>query len=116
MCTRRAGSEDEALHLESLGHNSPPLGLALEPLAKQVARAKARWLHRLMVSNAKSNEKVFGYLIFQHLNCVTLDAWPSQDTLRSHMHCCARTIARAADGLEAAGFIVIDRPRERGSF
>jgi hypothetical protein len=86
-----------------------------ETLSKQVARAKARWLHRVMTSDARSNAKVFAYFIFQHLNCVTLDAWPNQGTLRGHMHCSARTVARAADDLETTRLIVIDRPRRWGA-
>src|SRR4051812_449650 len=58
-------------HDVSAGHSGP------EPLYKQVARAKARWLRRIMYGSvATSTEKCFAYAVADHLNCVTLDAWP----------------------------------------
>src|ERR1700694_1287413 len=50
-----------------------------ETLYKRVPRAKARWLRRVMYGTvATSTEKCFAYAVADHLNCVTLDAWPGQ--------------------------------------
>ena len=52
-----------------------------ESLSKRFSRAKARWLRRVMYSGAIPIEKAFAYVVADHVNCVTEDAWPSQDTI-----------------------------------
>src|ERR1700692_1972542 len=85
-----------------------------EPLRKQISRVKARWLRRIMYCEAKQTEKILAFVIFDHLNCVTLDAWPSQHTIASFLHCSTKTVTRAADGLEQLQLIKIARPVGRG--
>ena len=75
-------------------------GKGPEPLRRQIARVKARWLQRVMYSWARPTEKNFAFVIFDHLNCVTLDAWPSQHTMAERLRCSTKTIKRAAEGLE----------------
>jgi hypothetical protein len=56
--------------------------MSAKSLKACVNTAKARWLSRVMMSlNLSSSAKVFAYFIFDKLNCVTLDSWPSQETL-----------------------------------
>jgi Helix-turn-helix domain len=84
-----------------------------ETLRDRVNRAKARWLKTVMYSKLKSTQKVFAYVVFDCLNCVTLDAWPAQSTSASWMGCSIKTVQRAADALEAAGYIAVARSRFR---
>ena len=86
-----------------------------EPLSETVNRWKARWLKRVMYdSPASPVEKCLAYAISDHLNCVTLDCWPSQPTLMRLLgRSSARTVQRAARGLVRHGLIKI-RPN-RGS-
>jgi Helix-turn-helix domain len=86
-----------------------------EPLHKQVSRFRARWLNRLMYSDVGRIEKVLGYVIYAHLNCVTLDAWPAQGTIATLMRCSIKTVQRASEALERHGWIVVARSRSRGS-
>jgi hypothetical protein len=86
-----------------------------EPLRKRISRVKARWLRRVMYCEAKHTEKILAFVIFDHLNCVTLDAWPSQRTIASFLHCSTKTVTRAADGLERLQLVKIARPVERGA-
>lgn len=67
-----------------------------------VSRAKALWLKRAMYhAKATSTEKCFAYLVADHLNCVTLDCWPSQfRCARLLGFKVTRTVQRAARGLE----------------
>lgn len=59
-------------------------------------------------SRATSTQKCFAYAIFDHLNCVTLDCWPAQETLARLLGVkCARTVQRAARGLEKLGLITV---------
>jgi hypothetical protein len=69
-----------------------------------------------MYSEAGRIEQIFGFVIFDYLNCVTLDAWPRKSTISAQIHCSTKTVQRAADGLEEAGFISIHRPRSHGAF
>jgi len=85
----------------------------VEPLHKRVRRVKARWLQRIMYSDVKQTEKVFAFLVADHLNCVTLDAWPSQATASKLLHCSTKTIQRAADGLEQIGTMEVERQEGR---
>jgi hypothetical protein len=82
-----------------------------DPLSKQVSRTKARWLRRVMYSAASPMEKSFAYVIFDHLNCVTLDAWPGQETIAKLLGCSTKTVQRAANGLEQRHFVAITRSR-----
>jgi hypothetical protein len=85
-----------------------------ETLRDRVNRAKARWLKTVMYSKQlQSTQKVFAYVVFDCLNCVTLDAWPAQSTSASWMGCSIKTVQRAADALEAAGYIAVARSRFR---
>src|SRR5438105_2742188 len=86
-----------------------------EPLDTKARRAKERWYRRVMYSDATSTEKCFSYFIKDMLNCVTLDAWPSQTTLRKLLgRKVARTPGRAAKALQKSGFLLI-KPRVDGS-
>lgn len=80
-----------------------------ETLIDRVARAKARWLKRVMYeSSASSTQKCFAYAVAEHLNCVTLDCWPSQARLVALLGFqSAKTLQRAARGLERIGVLVI---------
>lgn len=82
-----------------------------ESLAERIARAKARWLRRVLYgSAASSTEKCLAYAVSDHLNCVTLDCWPSQARLAELLGFdCERTVQRAARGLAGLGFLVIRR-------
>ncbi|MEA2906615.1 MAG: hypothetical protein QOI12_4002 [Alphaproteobacteria bacterium] len=86
-----------------------------ETLYKRVARAKARWLRRVMYGTvATSTEKCFAYAIAEHLNCVTLDAWPGQARLTQLLGFKSeKTIQRAALGLEGLTVLLIRRSRSR---
>ncbi len=77
-------------------------GSGPETLYKRVARAKARWLKRVMYGTvATSTEKCFAYAVAEHLNCVTLDAWPGQARLAQLLGFkSAKTIQRAARALD----------------
>jgi hypothetical protein len=79
-----------------------------EALDKKAKRAKARWLGRVMCSDATSTEKCFAYLIADKLNCVTLDCWPGQETLAALLsRRSVKSVIRAAGGLQKRGFITI---------
>lgn len=82
-----------------------------EPLRTVVNRAKARWLKRMMYGSlASSTEKCFGYAVSDHLNCVTLDAWPAPRLVASRLgfkH--ERTVHRAAQGLQEHGLLQANR-------
>ena len=73
-----------------------------EPLFTRVARAKARWLRRVMYGTvATSTEKCFAYAVADHLNCVTLDAWPGQARLAQLLGFkSVKTMQRAAAALQ----------------
>jgi hypothetical protein len=64
-----------------------------------------------MLSAASPAQKVFAFFVFDHLNCVTLDAWPSQETVAKYMCCSTKTVRRAAEGLQALSLIQIRRAR-----
>jgi hypothetical protein len=80
-----------------------------ESLRDRVNRAKARWLKRVMYdSPATSTQKCFAYAVADHLNCVTLDAWPgllSVSRKLGFQH--VRTVHRAARGLERHNFLIL---------
>jgi len=80
-----------------------------QTLHQRVSRMRARWLKRVMYSgDVSSTEKCFAYAVFDHLNCVTLDCWPSQRTLAELLGFeSVKTIQRAATGLEEKEFIRI---------
>lgn len=87
-----------------------------EPLSERVARAKARWLKRVMYeTSATSTEKCFAYLVADHLNCATLDCWPSQARVAKLLGFkCAKTSQRAARGLERLGVLTLKRNGKKG--
>jgi hypothetical protein len=76
-------------------------------LSDIVNRAKARWLKRAMYSSAiGSTPKTLAFAIADHLNCVTLDAWPSQAKLAGLLgFACDKTIQRCARALVRADLI-----------
>lgn len=81
----------------------------VEPLRERVNRGKARWLKRVMYNSlATSTEKCLAFAISDHLNCVTLDAWPGLPLIATRLgfkH--VRTVQRAAYGLEENGLLVV---------
>jgi len=80
-----------------------------ETLIERVSRMKARWLKRVMYeSPASSTEKCLAYVVADHLNCVTLDCWPSQTRLAELLgRKNVKTVERAARGLEKLGTLVL---------
>jgi hypothetical protein len=55
-----------------------------------------------------STEKCFAYAVAEHLNCVTLDAWPGQTRLAQLLGFKSiKTIKRAAAALEALDLLVV---------
>jgi hypothetical protein len=81
----------------------------IETLVERVNRAKARWLKRVMYeSSATSTEKCFAYSVVDHLNCVTLDCWPSQIRFAQLLGFrSTKTPQRAARGLERLGVLTL---------
>jgi hypothetical protein len=79
-----------------------------ESLRDRVNRKKARWLARVMYnSTATSTQKCMAWSVADHLNCVTLDAWPGLLGLSRRlgfMH--QRTLERAVQGLEERNFLI----------
>lgn len=86
----------------------------IEHLRKRVDRAKARWLKRVMYDPfLNSTTKWFAYCVADHLNCVTLDSWPSLPRVKELMGCASvKTPRRAARKLEQAGLLCL-RSSER---
>jgi hypothetical protein len=91
--------------------NRQDRGSSSESLYERVARAKNRWLKRVMLdSNVSSTEKCFAYLVADRLNCVTLDAWPGQLLIARDLGGRSiKTAQRAARGLEKRGHLNITR-------
>jgi hypothetical protein len=81
----------------------------LDGLFERVARAKARWLQRVMYQTpVTSTEKCLAYAIADHLNCVTLDCWPAQVRLAKLLGLkSTKSIKRAAQGLVQHGVLKI---------
>jgi hypothetical protein len=100
---------------EGLGHlprlKSSVLETKKETLVDRVGRAKSRWLKRVMYeTSATSTEKCFAYSVADHLNCVTLDCWPSQARFAKLLGFkCNRTVQRAARGLAKLGVLTLKR-------
>jgi hypothetical protein len=86
-----------------------------ESLSDQVARIKACWLNRVMyASKATSVQKCCAYIVFDHLNCVTLDCWPAQATIARYLGCkSVKTVQRATRGLVKLGLITL-KPNPAG--
>lgn len=86
-----------------------PEGPTVEPLRKRVNRAKARWLARVMYEpTASSTQKCFAFAVADHLNCVTLDCWPSLPKLARRLgFMSAKTLQRAAHGLARRQLLLI---------
>ncbi len=91
--------------------SAKPSLLKAESITDRVSRAKARWLKRAMYEScATPTQKCFAYAISDHLNCVTLDAWPAQETLAQRLgHKSTKTILRATRALESLGLITVTR-------
>jgi hypothetical protein len=85
--------------------------LSSESLYERVARAKNRWLKRVMLDpNVSATEKCFAYLVADRLNCVTLDAWPGQSLIARDLGGKSiKTAQRAARGLEHRGHLKMTR-------
>jgi hypothetical protein len=83
-----------------------------ETLDEEVRRTKARWLRRVMYDERPtSTAKCLAFLIADHLNCVTLDAWPALSTISTLLGAkSTKTAQRAARNLQALGYITI-KPR-----
>jgi hypothetical protein len=86
-----------------------------ESLSKRFARAKARWLRRAMYSAAKPIERNFAFVIADHANCVTEDAWPGQDTIARLLCCSTKTVRRAMEALENLQLLAVRRSSIRGA-
>jgi hypothetical protein len=84
-------------------------GTGTETLYERVARARARWLKRVMYrTTATSTEKCFAYAVSEHLNCVTLDAWPSPKRLAQLLGFKSiKTIQRASRALEELSALIV---------
>jgi hypothetical protein len=78
-------------------------------LYDRVGRAKARWLNRVMYCAAITPmQKCLAYCVADHLNCVTLDCWPSQVRLADQLGSkCVKTVQRAANALVLCGVLAI---------
>jgi hypothetical protein len=64
---------------------------------------------------ATSTEKCFAYVVADHLNCVTLDAWPGQPRFARLLgRKCTKTAQRAAHGLERLGVLTLKRDGRKG--
>lgn len=92
-----------------LESSAEPGSHSSESLVDYVGRAKARWLRRIVYDpRATSTQKCFAYAVFDHLNCVTLDCWPSQARLATLLGFdSTKTLQRAARGLEEIGALKI---------
>ena len=87
-----------------------------EFLYDHVKRAKHRWLKRVMYDLAtSSSEKCFAYLVMDHLNCVSLNCWPSQKRVSDQFGWSTKTVHRVAYALERRGHLRISRDT-RGSY
>lgn len=80
-------------------------------LSNSVARAKARWFARVKKHpDLRSSSKCAAHSIADHLNCVTMDCWPSNKTLANSIGVRAtKTIQRATKQLAKANFIVVTK-------
>jgi hypothetical protein len=85
-------------------------------LIDRVSRMKHRWFNRVMSDPSVSpTEKCFAYFVMDKLNCVTLDAWPSQSLLARLLgRKSIKTVNRLASGLERHGYLGVSRDT-RGS-
>jgi hypothetical protein len=86
------------------------VGSGHEALYDTVNRAKHRWLKRVMYDpEAAPTEKNFAYLVTDHLNCVTLDCWPSQRRIADLFGCSTKTVHRMSFALKRHGYLRITR-------
>ena len=104
---KNRGRYELASELDPRPVTEPPDGPSLDQL---VARMKARWLRRVMYeSTANSSQKCLAYAVFDHLNCVTLDCWPSQERLAKLLgFVSVKTVQRAAHGLQDLALLTIN--------
>lgn len=91
--------------------SNPRSNSHLGSISTVVGRAKARWINRVMrARHLTPTAKCLAYWICDHLNCVTLDCWPSQSRLAEVLStCCTKTVSRASQCLETAGFLIVTR-------
>ena len=86
-----------------------------ELLSKRFSRAKARWLRRVTYSGARPIEKNLAYVVADHANCVTEDAWPSQETISQLLFCSTKTVRRAIEGLQKRQLLTVRRVSAKGA-
>lgn len=82
-------------------------------LSARVTRWKMLWLDSVMGdARLNSTQKCIAYAIASHLNCVTLDCWPSHERLADRLNIkSSKTIQRGLLVLESYSIIAIIRPR-----
>ena len=81
-------------------------------LRDTVTRGRARWLKRIMYDpTITSTEKCFAYIVFDHLNCVTLDSWQGPKRSAELLGKSIKTCERAPQSLERHGVLRIRRDR-----
>jgi hypothetical protein len=82
-----------------------------EGLVEWVSRRKHRWLRRVMYDpQVSSTETRLAFIVVDHLNCVTLDAWPSQSRIAAGLgRESIKTVSRAALGLVKRGYLRVTR-------
>jgi hypothetical protein len=104
--------------MSSLGDKSgsrrvgPSAGIAIEheTLTERVSRWKHRWLKRVMFDlRTSSSEKCFAYVVVDHLNCVTLDCWPSQILVADKFGWSTKTVHRVSLALDRHSHLRITR-------
>jgi hypothetical protein len=85
-------------------------------LVDRVSRMRHRWFNRVMSDPRVSPaEKCFAYFVMDKLNCVTLDAWPSQPLMAQLLgRKSIKTVNRLASSLERHGYLRVSRDT-RGS-
>jgi hypothetical protein len=81
------------------------------PLVETVNRLKARWLKRVMYeTDVSSTAKCLAYAVSDHLNCVSLDCWPSQARLAKLLgKRSMKTLSRATRELEERDVLITKR-------
>ena len=90
-----------------------PKGQDIKSWRDTVTRARARWLKRIVYDpTITSTEKCFAYIVFDHLNCITLDSWQSPRRSAELLGKSIKTCQRAAQSLEQRGLLVIRLDRK----
>ena len=82
--------------------------------AQHFYRNKMRWLNELCRDCAVSPmEFRIAYLIADHLNSVSGDAWPSHRRIASGLCVTTKTVQRAAKELESKGWLQVRRSKRK---